>query len=80
MMANFFRRMLGIAPTPEPDGEGVLPSRLGLLLGVDSKSGYRPADFGGGHDVEIEPGELSGLGEAPASGSLETRATQSANP
>lgn len=46
-MTNFFRRMLGIAPTPEPGGKGVIPSRLGLLLGVDSKSGYEPADFGG---------------------------------
>lgn len=45
-MTNFFKRVLGIAPTPEPDGKGVIPSRLGLLLGVDKKSGYEPADLG----------------------------------
>jgi len=46
-MTSFFKRLLGIAPTPEPDGRGVIPSRLGLTLGVDSKSGYKLADFGG---------------------------------
>jgi molecular chaperone Hsp31 and glyoxalase 3 len=45
-MSNFFTRMIGIAPTPEPNGRGVIPSRLGLYLGVDKKSGYEPADFG----------------------------------
>jgi molecular chaperone Hsp31 and glyoxalase 3 len=38
--------MIGIAPTPEPNGKGVIPSRLGLYLGVDKTSGYKPADFG----------------------------------
>ncbi len=45
-MSNFFTRMIGIAPTPEPNGKGVIPSRLGLRLGVARKSGYEPADFG----------------------------------
>lgn len=46
-MASLFKRILGIAPLPEPNGPGVIPSRLGLMLGVDSKSGYQPDDFGG---------------------------------
>jgi len=46
-MASFIKRMFGIAPTPEPDGKGVIPSRLGLYLGVDKKSGYAEADFAG---------------------------------
>ena len=46
-MANVFKRILGIAPTPEANGKGVIPSRLGLMLGVDKMSGYQPADFGG---------------------------------
>lgn len=44
---NFFQRMLGIAPTLEKDGRGYIPSPLGLFLGVDKKSGYKPTDFGG---------------------------------
>lgn len=44
-MSNFFTRMIGIAPTPEPNGKGVIPSPLGLYLGVDKKSGYKPAEF-----------------------------------
>lgn len=46
-MSSLFKRMLGIAPTPEKDGKGVIPSPLGLFLGVDKKSGYQRADFGG---------------------------------
>lgn len=45
-MSSFLKRMIGIAPTPEVDGKGVIPSRIGLFLGVDSMSGYQPADFG----------------------------------
>lgn len=45
-MSNLFTRLIGIAPTPEPGGDGVIPSRLGLYLGVDRRSGYRPVDFG----------------------------------
>lgn len=46
-MSNVITRMLGIAPTPAPEGRGVIPSRLGLYLGVDKKSGYQQADFAG---------------------------------
>jgi molecular chaperone Hsp31 and glyoxalase 3 len=46
-MAGFIKRMLGIAPTPAPEGVGVIPSPLGLYLGVDKKSGYQEADFAG---------------------------------
>lgn len=41
----FFRQILGMAPTAEEDGEGYIPSPIGRLLGVDSRSGYEPADF-----------------------------------
>lgn len=45
---SFFKRVFGIAPTPEPSGgKGVIPSPLGLYLGVDKKSGYQEADFSG---------------------------------
>ena len=43
-MALFIKRMLGMAPTKEKDGEGYIPSPLGLMLGVDKVSGYRPAE------------------------------------
>ena len=43
---NLVKRILGIAPTPEKDGPGFIPSPLGLYLGVDKKSGYQQADFG----------------------------------
>jgi molecular chaperone Hsp31 and glyoxalase 3 len=46
-MANVLKQILGIAPTPAPEGKGVIPSRLGLRLGVTKKSGYQPEDFGG---------------------------------
>lgn len=46
-MASVLKQLLGIAPTPEPDGKGVIPSRLGLYLGVAKKSGYKKADFEG---------------------------------
>jgi molecular chaperone Hsp31 and glyoxalase 3 len=46
-MSSFIKRTLGIAPTAEKDGRGYIPSRLGLFLGVDKKSGYQPAGFGG---------------------------------
>ena len=46
-MANIFKRMLGIAPTPAPEGTGVIPSPLGRFLGVDKKSGYKTSDFAG---------------------------------
>lgn len=43
---SFIKQLFGIAPTADADGEGYIPSPLGRLLGVDSKSGYKPADFG----------------------------------
>lgn len=46
-MSSFIKRIVGIAPTAEKEGRGFIPSRLGLLLGVDKKSGYQAADFGG---------------------------------
>jgi len=42
----FFKHILGMGPTAERNGEGYIPSPLGRLLGVDSKSGFKPADFG----------------------------------
>ena len=46
-MANIIKRALGIAPTAERDGrQGFIPSPLGRFFGVDSKSGYQPANFG----------------------------------
>ena len=43
-MANLLKKLLGIAPTKEKDGEGYIPSPLGLKLGVDKVSGYTPAE------------------------------------
>lgn len=42
---SVIRRLLGIAPTPEPDGPGVIPSRLGLRLGVATTTDYAPVTF-----------------------------------
>lgn len=42
----FIKQLFGIAPTPESDGAGYIPSPLGRLLGVDSRSGYKPTEFG----------------------------------
>ena len=44
-----FKQLLGMAPTAETDGEGYIPSPLGRLLGVDSKSGFEPTDLGTKH-------------------------------
>lgn len=41
------KRILGIAPTKEPNGEGYIPSPLGRRLGVDKVSGFQATDFGG---------------------------------
>lgn len=46
-MASFIKRIFGLAPTAEQAGQGYIPSPLGRLLGVDSRSGYAPVDFGG---------------------------------
>ncbi|MGA9466733.1 MAG: DJ-1/PfpI family protein [Exiguobacterium marinum] len=39
-MATVIKKVLGIAPTKEKNGRGFIPSPLGILLGVDKKSGY----------------------------------------
>lgn len=43
---SFIKQLFGIAPTADSHGDGFIPSPLGRLLGVDSKSGYVPATFG----------------------------------
>lgn len=42
---SFVKQVFGIAPTAEKDGQGYIPSPLGRLLGVASKSGYKLAHF-----------------------------------
>ena len=49
-MTSPVRRIFGIAPTPEPNGPGFIPSRLGLRLGVDKTTDYAPVDFGRTYD------------------------------
>lgn len=44
-MVSPIRRITGTAPTPEPDGPGVIPSRLGLRLGVEKTTNYEPFVF-----------------------------------
>ena len=44
---NSIKRLLGMAPTAEPDGRGYVPSPLGLVLGVAKKSNYDPVGFSG---------------------------------
>lgn len=39
------KRILGLNPTKEKNGKGYIPSRIGLLFGVDSKSGYTFSNF-----------------------------------
>jgi molecular chaperone Hsp31 and glyoxalase 3 len=51
-MANLIKKMFGIAPTPDAHGGGFIPSPLGLFLGVDRKSGFVPASFGGTYEGE----------------------------
>ena len=56
-MASFFRKILGLAPTADERGQGYIPSPLGRLLGVASKSDYAPVEFGarasGAHKVLV---------------------------
>lgn len=40
-----FKKILGLAPTKEKNGQGYMPSPLGLLLGVDKKSGYKSENY-----------------------------------
>lgn len=49
-MTSLIRRITGTAPTPEPDGPGVIPSRLGLRLGVDKTTNYTPFAFDRSYD------------------------------
>lgn len=44
---KMIRKMFGIYPTKEQNGSGYIPSPMGLMLGVDKKSGYQPTDFQG---------------------------------
>lgn len=44
-MASLMKQLMGIAPTAEKNGQGYIPSPLGRLLGVDSRSGYKPTTF-----------------------------------
>jgi len=39
------RQMFGIYPTKEKNGQGYIPSPMGLRLGVDKVTGYKPANF-----------------------------------
>lgn len=41
------KKILGIAPTKETNGNGYIPSALGRLLGVDKMSGFKKTDFEG---------------------------------
>ncbi len=45
-MSSPLRRMLGLAPTPEPHGPGFIPSRLGLRFGVAKTTDFARVDFG----------------------------------
>lgn len=44
-MASLIKSILGIAPTKEKNGQGFIPSKLGLKLGVDKVSGYQIHHF-----------------------------------
>ncbi len=44
-MSSLLKRVVGMAPTKEKNGEGYIPSPIGLLLGVANKSGYKPNDI-----------------------------------
>lgn len=41
------KKILGIAPTKEPNGIGYIPSPLGRMLGVEKVSGYKKSNFSG---------------------------------
>lgn len=44
-MASLIRRLTGTAPTREPDGPGLIPSPVGLRLGVEKTTNYEPVTF-----------------------------------
>lgn len=41
------KKILGISPTKEKNGDGFIPSPVGRKFGVDQVSGYKVADYGG---------------------------------
>ena len=41
------KKLFGIAPTKESNGEGYIPSPMGRALGVDKMSGFSRTNFGG---------------------------------
>lgn len=44
-MTAVIKKIFGIAPTKEKNGQGFIPSPLGLLLGVDKISGYKSENY-----------------------------------
>ncbi len=44
-MLTLLKKVIGMAPTKEKNGQGYIPSPIGLLLGVDKKSGYKEIDI-----------------------------------
>lgn len=46
MQMSILKKMIGMSPTKEDNGEGFIPSPLGRLLGVAKMSNYAPYDFG----------------------------------
>ena len=45
-MGNTLKRMFGLAATKEANGEGYEPSPFSKMLAIDSKTDYKPIDFG----------------------------------
>ena len=45
-MGSFLSRILGLDPIKEADGEGYEPSSFSRMLAIDSKTDYKPVDFG----------------------------------
>jgi len=44
-VSQTFRRALGIAPYPEEDGEGFLPSAFARWVAIDNQTDYHPYDY-----------------------------------
>jgi molecular chaperone Hsp31 and glyoxalase 3 len=44
---EMIKKIFGMAPTKEENGEGYIPSPIGRRFGVDKISGYKKVDFGG---------------------------------
>jgi molecular chaperone Hsp31 and glyoxalase 3 len=45
-MGAFLSRIFGLDPIPEKDGEGYEPSSFSRMLAIDSKTDYKPVNFG----------------------------------